>query len=121
MAAGRTKAQRLGEFQRRLAAAAPARSFDEAYGQIARIMNEVEDEFSEVPYNPSTAEEDGRLYPPLWDNIQPIPAQPDIKRLRSAGHVTLIAMNGAIAIDDVFSRTRVFSKAGADGREVDSQ
>lgn len=82
-------------------------------------MNEVEDELSEVPYNPSAAKDDGRLYPPLWDNIQPIPGQPGIKRLRSAGHVTLIASNGAIAIDEVLSRTRVFSKAGADGKEVD--
>jgi len=69
-----TKAERLQEFATRLGAAVPARSFDEAYGQITRILNEVEDELSGVSYDMSKSATDGRLYPSLWDNVRAGPA-----------------------------------------------
>jgi hypothetical protein len=81
------KAARLRVFQQRLSTAIPARSFDEAYGQICRILNQVEDEFHNRPFNPSNAMTDKRLYPPLWDNIFPEPKRPNVHPNRPNGKI----------------------------------
>ena len=113
-----SKAQRLSEFQRRLLAATPADCFETAYGQIFRIMNEVEDELSGIPYNMRRADVDGRLYPPLWDMMRKDPSRPRVMRLRSKAHRTLIGDNGAVEITEVLSGSVVFDKPGRDGLRV---
>jgi hypothetical protein len=45
------RSERLDEFFRRLTVAPSARSFDEAFGQMSRVLNEVEDELSGIPYD----------------------------------------------------------------------
>src|SRR5438876_2211100 len=90
------KAHRLEEFLGRLAETPPARTFDEAYGQLYRTLNEVKDELSGVPYNPPRSRTDGRLYPPQWDNTRL--ERPGVRRLRSARRVTFIGDNGAVVI-----------------------
>lgn len=109
-----SKEVRLRVFQRRLTAVTPARSFDEAYGQFFRLLNEVEDELHDKPFNPSAAPGDNRLYPPLWDYIFPLPAR-RARRLDSVGHYTVIGDNGAISIYDKRSGQMIFAKAGSDG------
>lgn len=56
------QSERLAEFYTRLAAAPAARSFDEAFGQIHRILNRVEDELSELRFEPLDMPRGGRLY-----------------------------------------------------------
>ena len=65
-----SRSERLAEFFRRLMQAPPARSYDEAFGQVSRILNEVEDELSGVEYNMKNAGFDGRMYPPTWNNTR---------------------------------------------------
>lgn len=109
--------ERLKEFFRRLAEAPEARTFDEAMTQIANVLNDVEDEFTSIPYDPANWQTDGRLYPPQPDNIRSVPEHGAVKRLRSRSHNTFIGENGSIEIQETNGRT-VFQKAGADGRTV---
>jgi hypothetical protein len=113
-----SKVERFEEFLRRLSAAPPAKTFEEAYIQLFNILNEVEDEMTSVPYDPENWQSDGRLYPPLRDSIRSVPAHPSVKRFRSRGHNTFIGDNGSIEIQVVSSKVTVFSKSGDDGRKV---
>jgi hypothetical protein len=61
--------ERLEKFYERLRDAPASSSRTEALALIARILNEVEDEMSGIPYNPRVYEDrsaptDGRMYPP---------------------------------------------------------
>ncbi|HLL89997.1 MAG TPA: hypothetical protein VK324_11910 [Tepidisphaeraceae bacterium] len=106
---------RLREFFTRLDAAPAARSFDEGFGQIWRLLNEVEDELSGVAYNSTTLGRDGRLYPPMWDNTMRPPDRPEVWHLRSKNHVSLVGTNGAIEIRSIVPDERVYEKPGDDG------
>ncbi len=112
-----SKGARLEVFFRRLADAPPAASFDEAWQQIIDILNQVEDELTDTPFNPANWRTDGRLYPPLADSIRVVPEFPSVKRLRSREHNTFISSNGAVEIRAADGATLI-SKPGADGRNV---
>lgn len=112
-----SKAVRFEEFLRRLGAAPHASNFDEAYRQLCDILNAVEDEMTDIPFDPENWQNDGRMYPPQFDNVRPVPDRRDVRQLRSRGHRTLIADNGAIAIKDL-SGTIVLAKPGSDGQSV---
>ena len=116
-----TKQQRLREFFRRLEAAPPAATYQEARQLIADTLNRVEDESSGVPNNPGTWIADGRMYPPEEDSIRAVPNRPDLVRFRNREHDTFVQSNGAIAIVEFTSRVRVLDKAGADGKRIDQQ
>jgi hypothetical protein len=111
------KAERFAEFLRRLGAAAPASTFDEAFRQLSDILNAVEDDMTSIPYDPDNWQNDGRMYPPQLDNLRSVPGRSDVRRFRSKAHNTLIGDNGAIEIRDL-SGHLIFSKPGADGRTV---
>jgi hypothetical protein len=112
-----TKAERFAEFLRRLEAAAPATTFDEAFRQLSDILNAVENEMTSIPFDPANWQNDGRMYPPQSDNLKAVPSRSDVRRFRSKSHNTLIGDNGAIEIRDLSGRA-IFAKAGADGRPV---
>ena len=112
------KAERLTEFVDRLSAAVPARSYDEAYGQLYRIMNEVEDERSDVDYDLSASATHDRMYPPQWDFIVTDDPRRGVNRLISVGHETYLGHNGAILIRERYSDAAVLDKPGEDGRKV---
>jgi hypothetical protein len=105
---------------RRLERAPRASSFDEALRQLSDILNTVEDEMTDIPYNPDARQPDGRLYPPRADSIREVPGHPRVRRLRSRAHNTFIGENGSIEIADSASgvppTATLFKKAGADGR-----
>jgi hypothetical protein len=112
-----TKAERFAEFLRRLEAAAPATTFDEAFRQLSDILNAVENEMTSIPFDPANWQNDGRMYPPQLDNLRVVAGRSDVRRFRSKAHNTLIGDNGAIEIRDLSGRA-IFAKAGADGRTV---
>lgn len=115
-----SKVERLQEIMARLAGLPAASSFEEAYAQLCNTMNEVENELTNAPYNPSTWATDGRLYPPQRDSFRA--HKPGVTRLVSRRNDTYIATNGAISIWTrplVGARECLFNKAGADGRYVD--
>jgi hypothetical protein len=113
-----TKAERLAEYLRRLAAAPPAADFDEAYQQICDTLNAVEDEMTSIPYDPPKWMIDGRMYPPQADRMKKVPGRPDVKRFRSKKRSTLIGDDGAIAVRDEDSGQIILSKPGGDGRTI---
>jgi hypothetical protein len=108
------KRERLDLFFERLSAADQAADDVEAFLLISRILNEVEDEYSGVPFDPENWKDDGRLYPPLKDNARPVNGRPDLTRYRSRNHNTFIRENGAIAIRALGGDV-IFEKAGKDG------
>ncbi len=100
-----------------LAKADPAGSHDDAYRLLSDTMNAVEDELSNIPYNPAAWMEDGRLYPPQEDNSRIANDDPRVIRYRSRGHQTLIDENGSIQIRK--GTETCLSKPGLDGRTID--
>ena len=111
------KAERLAIFRERLEKAPAARSAEEAYGLVARILNEVEDEFSGARFDPTQWKTDGRMYPPYEDNRHAVVGHPNIIRYRSIAHNTFIGSNGAIEISTIRGEILV-RKPGEDGRDI---
>ena len=114
----RSKEERLAEIWRRLSDAPACRSHDEALQQLGEIIRDVEDEWTEIVWDPENWQTDGRMYPPLEDSARDVPERQDLVRYRNRGHNTFIRDNGAIEIYDT-AGTVVFSKLGADGRGVE--
>lgn len=117
---------RLQVFLERYRSRLPVASFEQAYGLLVATLNEVENELTDIPYNPDRWMEDGRLYPPLQDGWRAVPGYPAVTRMRSVSHNTYIAANGAVEIrlasDPVAppdaNSTPVFAVPGADGKGV---
>ncbi len=109
-----TKAERLQIFLERWAAAEPACNVQEALDCLSKLLNEVEDEFSNIPPNPEKWREDGRMYPPQADSEKKAhPDFPGWRRFRNAGHNTLFAPDGAIRIYTTEDNRCIFCKPGA--------
>jgi len=72
-----SKSKRLQKFIQRLQDAPAASSADEAFDLLAKILNAVEDEFSEVPNRPELWETDSRMYPPQEDSRVKCPERPN--------------------------------------------
>lgn len=111
-----SKRERLQEFLRRYDACPNAASYEEARTQLETILNEVEDELSNVPFNPASWLTDGRMYPPQDDSLRNVPNRPDVKRLRTRDHNIYIATNGAVRIEEVSTKVLFLDKPGKDGR-----
>ena len=112
------KEDRLAEFYRRLLAAPPMDSFDLAFDQLCQILNQVENELTDIPFNADTWRTDGRMYPPQMDNLRDVPDRARVKRFRSRRHSIWIGDNGAIEIRTEPDAALVLSKPGVDGHEV---
>jgi hypothetical protein len=113
-----SKQHRLEEIYRRLAEAPAARTFVEMRRQLDDVLNEVEDQLSGAPYDPSRWATDGRMYPVQDDNVYEVEGHPRVTLLRARRSEVYIADNGAIEIRDAASGAVEFSKAGADSRGV---
>lgn len=112
-----SKTERLAMIFERVRSAPASESAEEALSQLEDIINDVEDEFTEIPRNPPAWASDGRLYPPQADYARSVVDHPTVTRYRSIAHNTFIAANGAIEIRRL-NNEMVLSKAGIDGRKV---
>lgn len=97
-----------------------ANSHDEAFKLLNDTLNQVEDELTDIPFQPDMWQTDGRMYPPQEDNAREVEDRGDVIRYRHKAHNTFIRDNGAIEIRDANEKL-LFEKAGADGRKVDFQ
>ncbi len=113
-----SKDERVAIFLKRLRKARAVATSAAAYTLVCETLNEVEDEYSGVAYNPSAWLDDGRRYPAQEDQAQALSGGVTIYRHR--GHKTYLADNGAIVIWDIFQEAIVFSKRGKNGKKVPS-
>ena len=84
---------------------------------VSAVLNSVEDEFSEIPFNPDGWVDDGRMYPPTEKNRRAESGRPGVRRYRSARHNTFVGENGSIRIEDIEGRILI-DKEGANGAKA---
>jgi hypothetical protein len=103
--------QRLAEFFRRLKAAPPAATADEAVALVCRLIEEVEDEYCSVPRTePPPLTFTGRMYAPREDHMH---RQPDGSITASTRrHRIVCQRNGAITVIHMTDKSVVFTKPG---------
>ena len=108
----------------RLSEAPAARSYQEARQQVESILNAVEDELTDIPFNLDASQSDGRMYPPLDDNEKKA-GHSGFRRFRTKAQNLLYGTNGAIRIhrlspttEDWIAGVVIFDKAGLDGRRI---
>ena len=113
------KKERFQIFLRRLKSAKCAASAEDALHLLSTILNAVEDECSDIPHNPQSRQDDGRMYPPQEDNRRQVPGHPSLCRYRSAKHNTFIGLNGSIRIETCDPEPEILlEKPGCDGRKT---
>ena len=113
-----TKEERIALFLERLTAAPRASTAREAFDLLGVTLNEVEDELTDIAYQPGNYETDGRMYPPQEDSARDVPERQDVVRYRSRSHNTYIRDNGAIEIQDLDGNVK-FSKPGSNDLGVE--
>lgn len=109
----RTVQERLDEFYHRLANSPLADSAQGALDQLGATLNEVEDLFSGIPRKdppPPPTMPDGRMYPPLPDNI--IRHVDGAITAKTRGHIIEIGVDGTLIITSKRTGLVEFSKKG---------
>jgi hypothetical protein len=107
----KTIQERLDEFFRRLDSSPRAGSAVETLEELGRTLDEVEDAWSGVPKQtppPPPNMPDGRMYPPLRDNILHHPG--GVITALTRGHIIEIGPDGAIVIRNKRTRAVEFRK-----------
>jgi hypothetical protein len=112
------KTERIAEFFKQLRAASPCSTWNEAFDMVCTTLNQVENELTDIPYNQETSDTDGRLYPPLRENLRAVKGHPRVKRHRHRFHNTFFGDNGSVEIQVVPTGAVSFAKLGKDGRGV---
>jgi RHS repeat-associated protein len=108
--------ERLGVYYGRLRAQRLAATADEALARIIKTLVEVEDDYSGIEEKtppPPRNMPDGRMYPPLPDNIARSPN--GSISIRTAGHRIEIGANGSITIRNIRTGEIEFYQPGARG------
>lgn len=111
------KQDRLQEIYRRLAQAPAAGTFDEMRTQLADVINAVEDELTQRPFDPAKWRHDGRIYPVYDDNVFDVAGHPRVTLLRARKSLVYIGDNGSAEIRNS-SGDVAFQKPGRDGLGV---
>lgn len=113
------KKERLDELFRRLRERHPFGSLSDARSALEAIMREVEDELSGVPEakDPTTALNDGRMYPPHDDYLVETGTSKVLCFKHKARNRTYLASNGAMRINGPNGNSFIDLK-GSDGRCV---
>ncbi len=90
MAETPSKDERLKEFFQRLASLQPASTFEEAYRQLCKTLDQVEDEMSGLPNEPERWMTLDRMFPPQSDRMSSV-AGCDVKRFDN-----LLTVHGSV-------------------------
>jgi hypothetical protein len=77
-----TKGERVAELVHRLEDSPPATSADEALARVTAVLDEIEDQHSGVPNDPTSAMADERIWPPIAKYHFEIPGRPDLDGYR---------------------------------------
>jgi hypothetical protein len=105
--------QRLAEFFRRLEAAAPATTAEEALALVSRLIEEVEDDLCPVPrQTPPPRFFSGRMYAPQADSVKHFPN--GIIRARARRHRIICESDGSISVFHGPRGNLAFHKKGKD-------
>lgn len=86
--------------------------------QLADILNSVEDDLSDVPFEPEQPTDAGRMYPPQEDARREVEGRPDLKRYRTKAHNVYVSNEGALRIEEVKGKRCVFSKPSKSGKTI---
>ena len=113
-----SRTERLKVFLKRLDAEPAARTLEDAFELVCQTLNCVEDELSSIPYDLTKSASDGRLYPPVWEELTDVTGHPNVKRYRHRWHFTYFGANGSIEFVEVRSGNVFHAKPGFDGRGV---
>ena len=114
-----TKGQRIAELVRRLEAAPAAGNAEDALRLVTMVLEEIEDQHSGVPNDPSSPMADERIWPPIAKYHFAIEGKPYLDGYRQRGHETIIGANSAIFIRTRRDARVILNKTGQDGRKVD--
>jgi len=95
-----SKQKRLQLFFSRLNNAKPVDTTEKVFELLTLILNEVENEFTNIPFSPALWMTDGRMYAPQTDSIRSTDSE-NIIRYRNRSHNTYIGKNGSIKIVSV--------------------
>jgi hypothetical protein len=63
-----SKKHRFIRFVQALEAAPPCEDAESAFALVENTLNQVEDQATDIPFDPSRWREDGRMYPPQPDS-----------------------------------------------------
>ena len=113
-----SREDRLQEFIRRLQCASAASSFSGARELIADTLNAVESTMTTIPFDPSSWQTDGRMYPPQDDALRAVDGRDDLKRYRTKNHNIFIRNNGAFEIQETVGARVLVARVGSDGTGV---
>jgi len=113
-----TKGERVAELVRRLEACPAAGNAEDALRLVTTVLEEIEDQHSGVPNDPSSPMADERIWPPIARYHFAIDGRPDLDGYRQRGHETILGTNGAILIRTRRGASIILDKAGQDGRKV---
>lgn len=114
-----TKGDRIAELVRRLEGSPAVSNADAALHLVTIVLEEIEDQYSGIPNDPSSPMADERIWPPIAKYHFAIESRPDLDGYRQRGHETIIGANGAIFIRSRKDARVILNKAGQDGRKVD--
>jgi len=114
-----TKAERVAELIRRLEVSPAVGNAEDALRLVTTVLEEIEDQHSGVPNDPSSPMADERIWPPITKYHFAIEGRPDLDGYRQKGHETILGANGAIFIRTRKNAKVILNKAGQDGRKVD--
>lgn len=111
------KRERLKKFIDKLSEETPARNEEEALELVSKTLNDIEDEYTTIPYDSESWMDDGRMYPPQMDARRKT-ENSKIVRYRNKGHNTYIGTNGSIRIEDIRKNQILLDKPGSDGKHI---
>ena len=105
--------ERLKEFFRRLEAAPPASSAEEALALVSRLVEEVEDALCPLPREePPPRFFSGRMYAPQEDSVKRFPS--GLIRATTRRHRIICGSNGSISVFHIRTRALDLHKKGKD-------
>lgn len=113
-----TKGERIMELVRRLEASPAPANAEGALRLVTSVLEEIEDQYSGVPNDPSSPMADERIWPPIARYHFAIEGRPDLDGYRQRGHETILGANGAILIRTRRDVRVILDKAGQDGSKV---